>query len=439
MTPEGPLITNPPGERPDPLELLLRQEEGRLQRLLPVRHSRMAQSPLSFFRGGAAIMAADLARQPRSDQIVQLCGDAHLLNFGFAASPERHLLFDLNDFDETHPGPYEWDVLRLAASLVLAARHLGLSAGKQEKVCRRGLRAYARAMAEFASLPMLPMWGLRLDLDQLIQRSISTNLRRHLDDVVEVARRRDSRRAVRRLCESDGRGGLRFRHAPPLIWRFEELEGQWQGRISWQAWVDEAHQRYLRSIRPEVRRLLANFRLCDVAIKAAGVGSVGMRCAIGVFVGDHPDDVLVLQSKQAEPSVLAPWLETAAPRHQGERVVRGQRLLQTVSDPFLGWTTCPAGHHHHWRHFRDWKAAVTLECLDTDGLSDYGRLCGWTLAKGHARSGDRRAIAAHVGASRHFAAAMLAPAVVHADQAESDHRRLLEGIATGVISSSASC
>jgi uncharacterized protein (DUF2252 family) len=424
-------------QRPDPVALLIQQETQRLPWLVPVRHSRMAQSPLAFYRGSAAVMASDLSRQPHSGLIVQLCGDAHLMNFGFYGSPERNLLFDINDFDETHPGPFEWDVQRLAASLILAARSLGFSAKQQDKVCRRSARAYAEAMANFAAMPFIPMWVLRLDLDRLIAESNSALLQQHLQDVVKAAKRRNSRQAVRKLCESGSDGQLRFRHDPPLIWRTAELSAEWGGGEHWLERFHEIYARYLQSIRPDLRRVLSQYQFSDGAIKAVGVGSVGTRCAVGVFVGDHPDDVLVLQSKQAEPSVLAPYLQANSPVHQGERVVQGQRLMQTSSDAFLGWTTTPEGIHLYWRHFRDWKGSVDVTGLDADGLSDYGRLCAWTLAKAHARSGDRHAISAHIREPKLFARAVLEQALTHAHQAEADYQTLLLAIKDGRLQTSA--
>ena len=419
--------------RLDPLELLKQQEATRLPWLLPERRRRMAESPFAFFRGAAIVMAADLGRQPHSDLMVQLCGDAHLLNFGFYGSPERTLLFDINDFDETHPGPFEWDVIRLAASLILAARSIGLSEKEQQKVCRRGIRTYGEAMAEFATMPFVPMWISRLDLDRLINKSQCPALRKHIQSVVKSALQRDSRQAVRKLCESDGDGGLRFRHDPPLIWRHAELPSEWHGGVDWREWVGEIYASYLETIRPELQHLLSHYRLTDTALKAVGVGSIGTRCAVGVFVGRHPDDVLVLQSKQAEPSVLAPYVPgpVRVPAHEGQRVVEGQRLMQSASDAFLGWTSTKESHHLYWRHFRDWKGSVDPAALDAKGLADYGHLCGWTLAKAHARSGDRHAITAFIDDPKDYARILMEAALTHADQAERDHQQLLSAIAYG--------
>ncbi|MCP9809672.1 DUF2252 domain-containing protein [Cyanobium sp. HWJ4-Hawea] len=422
-------------QRPDPIELLINQEVQRLPWLLPERHSRMAQSPFAFYRGTAAVMASDLGRQPHSGLMVQLCGDAHLMNFGFFASSERQLLFDINDFDETYPGPFEWDLQRLAASLILAARSLGLGDQKQQKICRRSIRAYGEAMANFAAMPFIEMYVMRLDVERLIAEH-SSSLQQHLVDVMAAAKRRDSRQAVRKLCVSGSDGELRFRHDPPLIWRYEELSEQWGGGAIFQQRFDVMYEQYLSNIRPEMRRVMSQFRFVDAALKAVGVGSVGTRCAVGVLVGSHPDDVLVLQGKQAEPSVLAPYLPKGGPEHQGQRVVEGQRLMQTASDAFLGWTTTPEGLHIYWRHFRDWKGSVDVTCLDADGLSDYGRFCGWTLAKAHARSGDRRAISAHIGEPKLFAKALVGQALCHADQAEADYQMLLQAIGDGRLQQS---
>jgi uncharacterized protein (DUF2252 family) len=398
----------------------------------------MAVSAFTFYRGTAVVMAADLARQPHSGVMVQLCGDAHLLNFGFYASPERQLLFDLNDFDETHPGPFEWDVQRLAASMVLAARDLNLSVKQQEKVCRRTVRAYAKAMADFAAMPVMEMWVLQLDLDRLIEEVESKTLQRHVQLLAARAQQRNSRQAVSKLCEKDRSGELRIRHDPPLIFSFSEFQGKWLDyNKSQDEWHQGMYQLYLDNIRPELQTLLSNFRHVDSAFKAVGVGSVGTHCAIGLWVDQRGEEVLVLQSKQAKASVLAPYVKRPVPDHQGQRVVQGQRLMQTASDPFLGWTSTPAGNHYYWRHFRDWKLSVDVSVLDAEGLTDYGRLCAWTLAKAHARSGDREAICAAIGSSKAFAATVPEQAVGHADQAQLDYQLLLSRIASGEISTSA--
>ena len=426
------------GARLDPIQLLCQQEADRLAWLVPVRHSRMAENPFAFFRGAAAIMAADLARKAHSGLMVQLCGDAHLLNFGFYGSPERQLLFDINDFDETHPGPFEWDVIRLATSLLLAARSLGLSSKEEGKVCRRGVKAYAEAMAGFAAMPLLEMWVAKLPLKELIGDRAKGSLKAHLKHVTAMALQRNSRQAVRKLCEVDESGTLLFRHQPPLIWRYSLLPSDVLSGMDWRHRVDMMFATYLESLRPELRRLVKQFQMSDVAFKAVGVGSVGTRCAIGLFVGDKPDDVLVIQSKQAEPSVLAPHVQSveAVPSHQGQRVVEGQRLMQTASDALLGWSTTPEGTPLYWRSFRDWKGSVDVNQLDAEGLKDYGKLCAATLAKAHARSGDRKRIHAVIHDAELFSRTMHEQALEHADLAEQDHKTLLQAIANGRLETS---
>jgi len=412
-------------ERVDPLELLARQEEQRLPWLVPERQRRMADNPFAFFRGAAAVMAADLSRAPHSGQMVQLCGDAHLLNFGFYGSPERSLLFDINDFDETHPGPFEWDLQRLTASLILAARSLNLSEKQQLKLVRRCTRAYIKAIGYFAALPFLTMWIWHPDLKRLIAESPSRCLRQHLKSVVTRALQRNSRQAAGKLCEPDGEGGLRIRHDPPLVWRFAELDEQWHGGVPLESWIKHGQDAYFATLRPHMRHLLSQFRLVDLALKAVGVGSVGTRCTIGLFVGEDPDELLLLQSKQAERSVLAPYVSCGAPEHQGERVVQGQRLMQTASDTFLGWATNMDGQHFYRRHFRDWKSSVDVTCLDAEALGEYGKLCAWSLAKAHARSGNRRNLVQYLDNGPSFVDQLQAQALQHADLAEQDHARLL--------------
>jgi uncharacterized protein (DUF2252 family) len=420
----------------NPLALLAEQESDRLPWLVPVRHSRMAQNPFSFFRGAAAVMAWDLAQELHSGLMVQLCGDAHLLNFGFYGSPERKLLFDINDFDETYPGPFEWDVQRLAASCLLAARSINLSPSQQEKICRRTVRAYAKAMARFAAMPFLELWTTKLDLDRLFEESENTCLKNHLKGVVAQARQRNSRQAVKKLCVSDSQGGLHFRHNPPLIWRHGILQEESIGDMDWETFSNISLTNYLANIRPEMKHLISQFRLADSAYKAVGVGSVGTRCAVNLFVDDHSDEALVLQTKQAMPSVLAAYLNTTEQAHQGERVVTGQRLMQTSSDAFLAWFTNATGYHMYVRQLRDWKGSVDVGCLNAEALSDYGRLCGWTLAKAHARSGDRRAIAARIQNPKDFAKEVLKQALTHAELAENDHTELQKAINDGMIQAS---
>ena len=295
------------GERPDPIALLQAQDADRFAWLLPVRYGRMAADPFCFFRGGAAVMAADLAPMPRSGVEVQLCGDAHLLNFGFYASPERALLFDLNDFDETLRGPFEWDLRRFLASVVLAARQLGLVPEQQERLARRGSRTYRKAMRRFARLPLQQLWKLQLDVDRFIAELEPGPFREHLQTVSQQAHRRDTRQALRKLCERDGDGRLRFRHQPPLLWSFRQRPPNlWRDLAipdstpenpkPWLAHASSVLEAYVQSLRDDHRHLMRQYRVLDAAVKAVGVGSVGTRCTIGLLQGPGgPDDLLVLQ------------------------------------------------------------------------------------------------------------------------------------------------
>ncbi len=328
-------------------------------------------------------------------------------------------------------GPFEWDLKRLVSSLVIAAQTLNLSEAWQEKVARHGARAYRKEMAELAGQPRVDVWYRRIDVDGLIAELPDQPFRQHLQQVAGLARQRDSRQAVRKLCESGADGQLQIRHAPPLIWRHAQMGGEPGIEEPLQQRVAHAYTGYLESVRPEVRRFLGGYRLVDTASKAVGVGSVGTRCSIGLLLGPRDDDVLVLQSKQAEASVFAPYATSPSAPHQGQRVVEGQRLMQTVSDPLLGWTTNAHHEHLYSRHFRDWKGSVQLERLDAGGLDGYGKLCAATLAKAHARSGDRIALAAFMAEGKPFDRAMATYGLAYADQSQRDHQRFLDALASG--------
>jgi uncharacterized protein (DUF2252 family) len=420
----------------DALGLLIEQERSRVQELLGIRHGRMAATPFTYFRGAAIVMASDLAQMPNSGLMVQLCGDAHIMNFGFYASPERQLLFDINDFDETFPGPYEWDVIRLATSILLAAQSNGLGWEDQKQICIAALCSYAEAMAEFAEMSFWAMWPSHLSRQRLLDKGGSKNLRNHLKGVVSTALKRDSRQAVRKLCEIGVDGEYRFKNDPPLIWRTEQLPESWRERLDWDEWGPQMFASYFKSVRPEVRHVFSHYRLVDSAIKVVGVGSVGTRCSISLFVGKHPDDLLILQGKEAVSSVLASYLSLPSPEHQGQRVVEGQRLMQTASDFFLGWASSPLGEHSYIRHFRDWKGSVDLNRLDPKGLVDYAQLCAWTIAKAHARTGERVAIAEHIGKPKKFARLILEQAIYHARLNDIDYSKLLDAMAAGTVAAS---
>jgi len=426
-------------ERRDPIDVLERQNANRLPWLIAERHRRMAKSPFAWFRGTAAVMAQDLGSRPNSGLNVQLCGDAHLLNFGFYASPERTLVFDINDFDETFPGPWEWDLKRLLVSLVLVARTLGLDPEEQQRLARKVAASYRKAVAGFAALPTLELWTTLLHVERFIQEQPSGAFREHLLAAAAHARRRSGGQAVARYCECRSDGGWQLRHEPPLLWRHRQVDP------SFFAMPDHDHalrvllEGYLASLQAHRRHLVRGFRILDNAYKAVGVGSVGTRCSIALLQGPHPDDLLLLQSKQALASALAEPLgvqpASAEAVHQGQRVVEGQRLLQCVSDPFLGWTTTPGHHHVYWRQLRDWKASLEVEAMKPDALKAYGRLCASVLARAHARSGDRIMLAAALAGQKAIDRALGADAVAYADQVERDYGRLLEAMAGGRLSS----
>jgi uncharacterized protein (DUF2252 family) len=405
------------------LDILKEQEKTRIPWLLPIRHERMAAGVFDFFRGGAAFMAADLDLAPHSGLVVQLCGDAHLLNFGFYASPERTLLFDIVDFDETYPGPFEWDLKRLLTSLVLVLQSRGNSSEHCQQAAVAVAQHYRTTIERLADLPLLQMWGARINLQELLEGTASRSFRRHLRDVTVAARERDTLHAAERLCHRSSEGHLQFKHQPPTLQRFNALPEDMRGSLTADQWSREMMESYQESMPSHIQQLLGYFQWRDWALKAVGVASVGTRCSIGLWVGPHEEDVLILQCKQALPSVLQPPDSPGAWPHQGQRVVEGQRLMQTHSDPFLGWATSPNGDDLIWRHFRDWKGSVKLDDLGHKGITDYGRMCAWVLAKAHARSSKAAPIAAWIGGDPAFEQAMATFALSYSKTVVRDYAR----------------
>jgi hypothetical protein len=424
---------NAPANRRDPLEVLGEQEEGRIPWLLPIRHGRMAANLFAHMRGSAATMAADLSSQPNSGVLVQLCGDAHLLNFGFYASPERSLLFDIVDFDETYPGPFEWDLKRLLVSLYLTGREHNLKGNDCLQMVRRVARHYRKSITELAQMPLMQMWAMRVDVEELIADSDNKGFRHHLEAVTKKARERDTLQAAEMICTTNSEGHLIFRHEPPELWRHGLLPAEWRGDLSCADWNSEMEMSYSDSMPSHVQQLLSYFHWRDWALKAVGVASVGTRCAIGLWTGTHQDDVLILQCKEARKSVLqAPDANCPWP-HQGQRVVEGQRLMQTASDAFLGWSTTPEGHNMVWRHFRDWKGSVVLNKLDDVGLELYGKLCAWVLAKAHARSSKATPIANFIDKNDNFDDTMANFSATYSEQAQCDYKQFLAAIEAGQL------
>ncbi|MFD4659029.1 DUF2252 domain-containing protein [Kitasatospora sp. NPDC058444] len=417
----------PSADRPDPLDVLERQCEGRVASLLPIRRGRMADSPFAYLRGAAAVMAADLGALPDTGLTVQLCGDAHLLNFGLYASPERALLFDVNDFDETYPGPFEWDVKRLAASVAVAARDNGQDEERARRAARAAVEGYASAMRRLAGQGELDVWYARVDTAQLLPLLTKPRQRRRVEAELARARRRTSLQAMGKLTEERD-GQRRIISSPPLIEPLKKDELRSVGKV---------FSDYRATLAEDRRVLLDRFRLVDAATKVVGVGSVGTRCFIVLLEGGNGRDPLFLQIKEAGRSVLEDHLPPSrvdaevAAHHGGRRVVTGQHLMQAASDIFLGWTTGPAGRHFYGRQLRDMKGSVEIADLKPPGLRAYADLCGRTLARAHARTGDRLAIAGYLGSADTFAEAIAEFAVRYAEQTVADHGRLVAAIAAG--------
>jgi uncharacterized protein (DUF2252 family) len=434
--------------RPDPVGLLQGQNRTREPDLVPVRHGRMLVSPFSFYRGAATIMAADLAATPTAGLQVQLCGDAHLSNFGAFASPERRLLFDLNDFDETLPGPFEYDVKRLAASFMVAARNNGVGKADARAVTLASVAAYREAMAGFAAMGTLAIWYARLDEDQL-QRGVQSataeaktgskkqaravkQVGRNLRKGAAKARTRDSLQALAKLGERV-EGRYRIVSQPPIVVPARELQATY-GLSADQlgAMLREQYRGYRASLRDDQRQLLERFQMVDMARKVVGVGSVGTRAFIVLLQGRDQADPLFLQVKEATRSVLEGHLPKSRYRQPGERVVRGQRMMQAASDIFLGWTKgAEDNRYFYWRQLRDMKASAEVETMTPLALAMYGRICGWTLARAHARSGDPVAIAAYLGEDDQFDRSILDFAKRYADQNELDYQAFTAAIRTG--------
>ena len=420
----------------DPVGLLLGQAESRVPELVPVRHGRMLASPFAYYRGAALPMAADLAGTRSSGLQVQLCGDAHLLNFGAFASPERRLVFDLNDFDETLPGPFEWDVKRLVASMAMAGRENGLTAGKRRRVAVATAAAYRTAMREFATMSILNVWYAHFDVKDALARLKSDMPKkavRRTKAQIAKARTRDSTQALAKLTTvTDGQH--RIISDPPLIIPLEELAGHLDvDAVSW--FLRRLFSGYAGTLPTHQRRLVERFALTRVARKVVGVGSVGTETWILLIEPDDGFDPLLLQAKEAQPSVLADYADQSGYDNQGERVVAGQHLMQAVSDIFLGWqSAAPPGRRsadYYFRQLRDWKYSAEIVGMNAAAMTGYGRMCGWTLARAHARTGDRIAIAAYLGGSDKFDQAVADFAESYADQTERDHTALADAVASG--------
>ena len=435
---EDHAIFDPTPLRADPVELLERQGPSRVAELLPIRYGRMVTSPFSFYRGAALVMAADLATTPNSGLRVQLCGDAHLSNFGFYASPERNLVFDLNDFDETLPGPFEWDVKRLAASVEIAARSQSFHRKEIRTAVLECARGYREAMRSFAEMPNQAVWYSRLDAERFLselRREITPERLRRAEALMAKAPTRDSIQAFSKLTHVvDGKA--RIISVPPLIVPVEEVFPAEDSQALIEQ-MGELLNAYRVSLATDRQCLFDQYRFVHVARKVVGVGSVGTRAWILLFEGVDSGDPLFLQAKEAQSSVLEQFLGVSEYTNHGERVVAGQRVLQAASDIFLGWQRTNGldgvDRDYYLRQLRDWKASAEVEGAAPAGLAVYARMCGWTLARGHARSGDRVAIASYLGKQDTFDQAVAEFSVAYADQTEKDHAALRAAIDDGRI------
>ncbi|HEY2551664.1 MAG TPA: DUF2252 domain-containing protein [Streptosporangiaceae bacterium] len=431
---------DPPQDRPDPIDQLAQQAESRVQELVPVRYGRMLASPFAYFRGAALPMASDLSSTPVTGFCVQACGDAHLSNFGIFGSPERQLVFDINDFDETLPGPWEWDVKRLAASLEVATRDNGFSAKQRRAIVLTAARQYREAMREFAGLTNLQVWYAKADVDYLQQKlatQLTSRQQRRISKEADKARTHDSMKALSSLTTMvDGRP--RITPDPPLVVPVIDLLPTQRDRSELEAEVSHLIDLYKRTIETDRRHLLDQYQFAELARKVVGVGSVGTQSWIVLMLGRDNSDPLFLQVKEAQRSVLSTFSGASKYANQGQRVVAGQRLMQAASDIFLGWQRVEAGldglsRDFYVRQLKDWKYSLPIEAMVPSGLRAYGEICGWTLARAHARSGDRIAIAAYLGAADVFDQAIADFAAAYADQNQRDYDNLAAAAAAGRI------
>lgn len=402
------------------LEILEKSNVGRRTELVPIRHGRMLRSPFTFLRGSAALMAHDLAATPTTGIRVQACGDCHLLNFGLFATPERNLVFDINDFDETLPGPWEWDVKRLAASFVCAARDNHMSDETGRDAVRVCVQSYREKLREFSRMSPLEVWYTKFDMNQIIEMAPDEKARKLRMQLADKARKQVIENHFPKITEAVA-GRHRFVEQPPVLVRVAE------GR---DAEIRELMADYRESLSDDRRVLLDRYQFEDLALKVVGIGSVGTTCCIGLFFSEdnHP---LILQFKQARRSVLEPYVGASAYDNQGQRVVRGQRLMQSSSDIFLGWLRTSRGDDFFVRQLRDMKLSIPMDGYSAKQLERYASICGWTLARAHAKSGDAASISGYLGKSDEFDDAIADFAVAYADQNEADHKTLVEAVKAG--------
>lgn len=413
------------GKGRDPVAILSEADRDRIPTLVPIRYARMLQSPFAFLRGSASVMAFDLAQGPATGVRVQACGDCHLLNFGAFATPERHVIFDINDFDETLPAPWEWDIKRLAASIMVAGRYRGFAELQCAEAVLMAIRAYRENMAEYATWPELQVWYARIDAEQMVARTSKTKPSRPEAGGVARAAANMSARLLPKLTEVVG-GKRRIRDEPPLVYHPRREK-------AFSRQVRTAIQQYRQSLPAERRVLVDRYEVIDAAMKVVGVGSVGSFCAVALLQADL-DDPLFLQLKQARSSVLEPYAGKSVYRNQGERVVVGQRLMQSASDMFLGWSRIGKPPvDFYFRQLRDMKVTVNLDTLPFAGFVNYAHYCGWAVARAHAKAGDAAVISGYLGSNDAFDEALRRFARAYADQTEQDHAALVKAVKSGRI------
>lgn len=434
-------LNPPPGQ--DPVAILEAQSATRVPQLIPVRYGRMLVDPFTFYRGSAAIMADDLGQAAHSGLTTQLCGDAHVSNFGFFASPERRLKFDLNDFDETFPGPFEWDVKRLAASLEIAGRANGYRRKDRARIVRDTVGRYREAMRGFAKMPTLDVWYAQVEVEPKLERlrsMASKGTYKATRKVTDKARTRTSEQALGKLTATVD-GATRFASVPPVLVPLRDLSPAHAQDLG--SWIRDLVTQYQATLRPDRRVLLDRFAVVDIAHRVVGVGSVGTQAWV-LLCSDSLGQPLVLQAKEAVASVLEPFVDGPTYASHGQRVVEGQRLIQSASDIFLGWLRVPGeasldgggpDRDYYIRQFRDWKGSYVIESMSPDVLRDVGAACAWTMARAHARAGNRVAIAAYLGRKDTFDTALTRFATAYADKGEADFAQLREAVADGRLPS----
>ncbi|WP_322045971.1 DUF2252 domain-containing protein [Paraburkholderia sp. J67] len=422
----------------DPLALLKANSEGRVPNLVPLRYGRMIVSPFTFFRGSAILQAHDLAQVPNTGMAMTICGDGHLLNFGGFATPERQLVFDLNDFDEVAPGPWEWDLKRLVASFVVAARNMRYSRGVAEDLVMTVVNTYRDRMRQYADYGALELWYDKITFDRMVETALTPEGRRMIRRGMEKAAGRTHESMLEKLAVRDG-AHWTIRDAPPALFHVHgpnslyESEDNWLTFSDWRSLITPTYDAYRKTLAHDRRELLEHFEIQDMVFKVVGVGSVGTRCLVMLLV-DHHDKPLFLQLKEARQSVIAQYFKSPSFKHEGARVVQGQRLLQAASDLFLGWSTGPSGRHFYFRQLRDMKLSIELDLLDSTLLAGYARLCGWAMARAHAKSSNAAIeIAAYIGRSDQFAEALAGYAASYADQVERDYEVFVKAARSGEI------